>query len=270
MQRGEQAVCVGTLRIERAVGQEARAVQRDTLLQTGSRIILDELDGSATGEEGVDHIGFERSDFGQQGLELDTRERHAQILDDLATGLLERFAETPHRFVTRRVLVRDGDGLLGALLGSYFAHGIGRLPVGKGTAEDVRRAHAASHGIGASVGNNHQGVGVLGDFRHRHGHARVHGADQHIDVVALDQFVHVVGGFGRIGLVVDLHVLDLTATDLAALLGNKQAKTVFNRRAKRGVSAGIGQHQTDLEFAGVLGHGQGRCNDASGNQAGTK
>jgi hypothetical protein len=45
----------------------------------------------------------------------------------------------------------------------------------------------------------------------------MHGADQHVDVVALDQLVDVVGRLGRLGLVVDLEVLDLATAELAAL-----------------------------------------------------
>src|SRR5256885_6889154 len=48
-----------------------------------------------------------------------------------------------------------------------------------------------------------------GRARHGHGHARMHGAHQHIDLVALDQAVDVVRGLGRIGLVIDLEELDL-------------------------------------------------------------
>jgi hypothetical protein len=44
----------------------------------------------------------------------------------------------------------------------------------------------------------------------------VHGADDDIDVVALDQLVDVVGGFRGVALIVDLEVLDLAAAELAA------------------------------------------------------
>jgi hypothetical protein len=50
-----------------------------------------------------------------------------------------------------------------------------------------------------------------------HLHARVHGADQHVDLVALHQAVGVLDALGRLGLVVDLEPLDVAATELAAL-----------------------------------------------------
>ena len=46
------------------------------LLQAGRRVVLDELDRAAAGEEGVDRVGLGRRDLGQQRLELDVRERH--------------------------------------------------------------------------------------------------------------------------------------------------------------------------------------------------
>jgi hypothetical protein len=42
----------------------------------------------------------------------------------------------------------------------------------------------------------------------------MHGADEHVDLVALDQLVGVLGRLGRIGLVIDDDVLDLAAASL--------------------------------------------------------
>ena len=267
VQRGEQAVGVGALGVERTVGQETGAIQRNALLQTGCCVVLHELDRSATGEEGVHDIRLERGNLGQQGLKLDAGEGQAQILDDLAATLLERFAETLDRFVTGSVLVRDGHGLLGALLGRHLAHGVGRLPVAEGTAEDVGCAHGAGHDIGTGVRNDQQRAGVLGDFGHGHGNARVHGAHQHVDVVALDELVDVVGGLGRVGLIVDLDELDLAASELAALFCNLQPKAVFDGDAQRGIGTGVGQHQADFDFCRRLGHAQ-RCGHGAGGKQG--
>ena len=77
---------------------------------------------------------------------------------------------------------------------------------------------------------------------------RVHRADEHVDVVALDQLVDVVGGLGRVALVVDLDELDLAAAELAALLRHVAAEAVLDRRAERGEGAGGRQHQADLEL----------------------
>ena len=46
----------------------------------------------------------------------------------------------------------------------------------------------------------------------------VHGADQHVDLVALHQLVGVLRRLGRLGFVVDREVLDLAAAELAAAL----------------------------------------------------
>ena len=43
---------------------------------------------------------------------------------------------------------------------------------------------------------------------HRHHDARMHGADQHVGLVALHELIRVVGGLRRFGLVVDSEELD--------------------------------------------------------------
>ena len=51
VQRGLDAVRRLALRLDRAVGEEARAVERDRVLQPGRRVVLDELHRAAAGEE---------------------------------------------------------------------------------------------------------------------------------------------------------------------------------------------------------------------------
>src|SRR5207248_2863583 len=72
------------------------------------RVVLDELHRAAAGEEGVDGIGLLRGDLGEQGLELDVRERQREVLDDLAAALLEPFGEALHRLGAGRVVPGDG------------------------------------------------------------------------------------------------------------------------------------------------------------------
>ena len=72
--------------------------------------------------------------------------------------------------------------------------------------------------VGAGVGNDQQRVVFVRGLGHRHRDARVHGADEHVDVVALDQLVDVVGRLRGFRFVVDLEVLDLAPAELAALL----------------------------------------------------
>ena len=63
-------------------------------------------------------------------------------------------------------------------------------------------------------------------FDHRHHHAGMHGADQHVDLVALHELVGVVGGLGRLGLVVDGEALDLAPAELAAVFLDRQIEAV--------------------------------------------
>ncbi|MNJ68575.1 hypothetical protein D3C77_648340 [compost metagenome] len=96
----------------------------------------------------------------------------------------------------------------------------------------------------------------------------MHRADQHVDLIALDQAIGVSSGLGGVGLVVHLEVFDLASAQLAALLGNIQLEAVFDGVAQRGVGAAIGQHETDFDLVGGLraagGERQGRGNRGPG------
>ena len=104
--------------------------------------------------------------------------------------------------------------------------------------------------VGAGVRDDEQRVVVLRRLGHRQRDARVHRADEDVDVVALDQLVDVVGRLRRLRLVVDLEVLDLAPAELAALLLDVELEAVLDRVAERGVGAAVGQHEADLDRAG--------------------
>src|SRR5690606_42148790 len=67
-------------------------------------------------------------------------------------------------------------------------------------------------------------------------------------------FRSVLGRLGGVGLVIDREVFDLAATELAAVLFDELLETVGDRVAERGVSAGVGQHEANLDL--VLGVGR--------------
>jgi hypothetical protein len=106
----------------------------------------------------------------------------------------------------------------------------------------------------AGVGDQAQHAGVAGDFLDAHLHAGVHGADQHVDLVALHQLLCVFNALGRLGLVVDLEVFDLAATELAALFVDRHAKAVFDRHAQLRKRAGVRQHEADAHLGGLRTH----------------
>ena len=54
----EQAVSRVALGIQGAVGQKARAVQRNRLLQARCRVVFDKLDRATTGKEGNEYFRF--------------------------------------------------------------------------------------------------------------------------------------------------------------------------------------------------------------------
>ena len=101
--------------------------------------------------------------------------------------------------------------------------------------------------VGAGIGNDHQRLGVARDLHHRHRDAGVDSADHHVGFLAPDQTVHVVGRRFRFRFVIDLHERDFAAAELAALLFDIETETIVDELAELGVSAGVGQHQADLE-----------------------
>ncbi|MNV46224.1 hypothetical protein D3C71_1380480 [compost metagenome] len=231
-------------------------------------IVLHEFHRAAAREEGEHHVGLGGRDVGQERLEFHVGKRQAQFLDDLAARFLEAFLETADGLVAGCVFPGDGDGGLVALGVGHGAHGVGRLPVGERRAEDAGAAQRAGDGVGARVGDDQRGVAVFRGLGQRHRHARVHRADQHVNLVALDQAVGVFSGLGGVGLVIHLEVFDLAPTQLAALFGNVQLEAVFDGVAQRGVGAAIGQHETDFDLVGGLraggGERQGRGNRSPG------
>jgi hypothetical protein len=170
-------------------------------------------------------------------------------LTTFAAALLEPFGEALRRLGAGGVVPGDRHRPLDALLAGDDAHRVARLPVRERAAHDVRAAHRPGDRVGAGVRDDEQGVVVLRGLGHRQRDAGVHGADEDIDVVALDQLVDVVGRLRRLGLVVDLEVLHLTAGELAALFLDVELEAVLDRVAERGVGAAVGEHEADLDRA---------------------
>ena len=84
-----------------------------------------------------------------------------------------------------------------------------------------------------------------------HLHARVDGADQHVDLVALDEAVGVLRRVLGLGFVVELDELDLAAAELAALLRDQHLDGEVDVLAELGERARVGEHQADLQGLGL-------------------
>ena len=78
----------------------------------------------------------------------------------------------------------------------------------------------------------------------------MHGAHQHIHLVARHQLVGAIGALGRVGLVVQGHVFDVSAQRLALLL-HGQLEAVGDGHAELREGARVGQHQTNLDLGGL-------------------
>ena len=133
----------------------------------------------------------------EQRLEVGLRERQRQVRQHLAAALLECLLEAAAALGAGGIVPRHPYALLVALLGRGHAHAVGRLPVGERGAEHVLGAQIARDGDVAGVGNDRQRTALGHHLVDAHLHARVHRADQHIDLVALDQAVCVLRTHSR-------------------------------------------------------------------------
>ena len=104
VQRGLDALGRGALRLQRALGEEARAAQRH--LEAGRRVFLDELHRAAAGKERADHVDAEPRDLRQQRLEVGLREGQREVGQHLAAALLERLLEAGAAFGARGIVPR--------------------------------------------------------------------------------------------------------------------------------------------------------------------
>ena len=217
--------------------------------------------------------GLSDGDFGQQRLELHVREGQPQLLDDGAACFGVAVAETFESFVAGSVLPGDPDRLLVALVDHDFAQRQRGLRVGERGAKHVGSAQRAGGRVDAGVGDDVQHTAVARDFLDAHLHTRVHGADQHVDLVALHQPVRVFHTLRRFGFVVHLEPFDVAAAQLAAFFVDGHAQAVLDGNAKLREGAGVRQHQAHADLGGLGAHDlrqqqAGGCGAYDGGAAG--
>ena len=133
--------------------------------------------------------------------------------------------------------------------------GLPSASVGCELVNEVRNTLGAHSGrvaaCDAGVRDDAQHAALARHLLDAHLHAGVHGADDHVHLVALDQPVGVFDALGRLGFVVDLEPFDLAAAQLAAFFVDRHAKAVLDGHAQLRVGAGVGQHQADADLAGL-------------------
>ena len=184
-------------------------------------------------------------------MKLNVGEGQAQLFDNGAACFGVAFFEAFISFVAGCIFPSDPHGFFVALGHHGLTQGQGGLAVGKTGAEYVGSAQSAGGSVHTCVRNEGEHTRVTCHFLDAHLNARVNGANQHIDFVALDQFVGVFDAFRGIGLIVHFEPLNVTTAQFAALLIDGHADTVFNGHTQGGESARVGEHQADANFAGL-------------------
>ena len=256
MQRGEQTFRRLALRLQGAVGEEARTIERHGFLEARRCVILDELHRAAAREEREHRIRLLLGDLREERLELDFRKRHIEFADDTATGRAETFLEGADVFFARSILPGDRHRCLMALLRHHLSDREARLPVRERGTENVGRAGGARGVVRTGVRDDHQLAALARDLDHRHLHTGMHGADHDIDLLAVDELVHVVGAFRRFGLIVDHHIFNQTPAELAALLLHVLAECAIDILGERSIRARVRQHETDAQRRGLRNRGR--------------
>ena len=137
--------------------------------------------------------------------------------DHFAAGRLERLAKRFFGIEPRAVVGDDGVDLLDAVLRRPARHGLRDLRQRHRYADDVGRARRDDRSRG--VHDDHRLLRLARDRRHRERVGREPETDQHIDVVAGDQFLREsLGDIGRRAGGVLLHDFDLLASDGVTVL----------------------------------------------------
>ena len=123
----------------------------------------------------------------------------------------------------------------------------------------------------ASVWNQVEHPAVAGHLVNAHLHTGMHGAHQHIHLVALDQAGGVLDALGRVRFVVHLEELDLTPAQLAALLIERHTEAVFDRYTELGKGACVGQHEPHADLVRLGSHDlrQQQAGGSGANHGGT-
>ncbi len=110
-------------------------------------------------------------------------------------------------------------------------------------------AHAAPVASPApAFGTDEERAALAHDLDHAHEHAGVHGADDHVHLVALHEPVGVLRRLGRVGFVIHREVFDFPAAELAAALRDRQLEGIRDRGAEGGERARVGQHHADPQL----------------------
>ena len=251
MQSRQDAVGSIACCIQHAFGEEARAVERDGFVQASSGVIANKFSRTAACPEASDCIGFDRCDLRKKCLEFHVRKGQTELLHDCAARCGVALLEAFKSLIARCVAPSDPHGFFVAAICHDFPQTQRRLRIGKTGAEHIGRALRTRGHMHTRIRDDAQDARFARNAMDAQLHARVHRAHEHIDFVALHEALRILHAFGGVGFIIHLEILNLTAAKLAALLVDRHAETVFNRHAKLGECAGVGQHEANADFVGL-------------------
>jgi hypothetical protein len=200
-----------------ALQLEQRAAERHLFLHAELRELLHAVDLGEPAHVVEQHVGL-------VGLGLDQRRREIGGVDRqevaliFAAGLGQRLDEGILQGVAVGIVGRDKEPFLAELLDEFGRDRVGVHGRGVADAEDVPLAVGAGDRVGMAARHDVEHLLLVGDLRHRIGDAGIDVAEDHGDLVAVDQLARLLNaGADVVGGIFDQE-LDLTAENAALLV----------------------------------------------------
>ena len=234
---------------QRVVHRGPAGEQRNAALEAEIGIAAHELHRIRSGEA-VEHA-IDLADLRDIGRVIRRDERRPQLLDDLAAVVLEHALEARHLLVAESEVLGDRRrALVLELLGGVVAHDVAALRRGRRRADDERIGLALGHVLGGGEADQRGRVvaDVVGDRQQLERRER---AEDHVDLVALDQLLRLGLGARRIAAGVGGDELDLAAGERVRLLFEKNGEPLLHLDAALRQRAGLHRQQADLERSGL-------------------
>ena len=218
-------------------------------------VLLHELQGIGSGEALHDGVG--PADLSQVRRVVGRHQRRPELLDDPAPRVLEDALEARHLLVAEREVVGDGDHALELqLLRRVVGQRVHVLRRGPGGPDEVGVRPALGHVLGrGQAQDRHLRLGrVVAD---REQLERGERAEDHVDVIALDELLGLGLGAGGVAAGVGHHELGLAAGQHVVPVLQEPDGALLHLDPAGGERAGLHGEQADADRL-VLGDRRSR------------
>ena len=226
----------------------------DRELETEIGVLLHEGERTGAGKALADDVAT--GHLRKIGRVVRRAQRRPQLVEHAAAVLFERRLEAALLLVTEGEIEIDRDRLLLThFLGGVVTHRLHRLRRTRRRAQEIGVGAALGEIVGAGEAERRRLVlaNVIGDGEQFESRQR---AEDDVDLVALDQFLRLGLGAGRLAAGVGGEEFDLAAGHLVVVLLQPGEHALFHLDAALRERAGLDGQQAELERRGLR---DGRC-----------